>query len=83
MLPAHSHKNDCLFRVVISGSIMFKEVELVPGDWMYVPTGMEYSFVAGKTGCLLLHLYNGSGLYPALRATPGVQGGGGEVPTPV
>lgn len=63
VLPVHRHKNDCLFRIVLSGSIMFGKVELSSGDWMYIPTGKSYSFAAGPFGCVVMHLYNGSGLY--------------------
>jgi hypothetical protein len=66
ILPSHSHKDDCLFRMIISGSIIWNRMELLPGDWMYVPSNKQYSFAAGKLGCVILHLYNGSGLYPAL-----------------
>jgi mannose-6-phosphate isomerase-like protein (cupin superfamily) len=55
--PEHRHsKNDGL-RVVISGSIRYEGVELTAGDWMYVPRGAAYSFVAGSSGCTLFHSY--------------------------
>jgi len=66
-LPHHKHRNDCLFRIVLSGSIIYKGVELTTGDWMYVPIGHPYSFTVGKLGAVILHLYNGSGVYPGSK----------------
>jgi quercetin dioxygenase-like cupin family protein len=59
-LPHHRHRNDSLFRIVLSGSITYNGIELTSGDWMYVPTGQPYSFKAGKSGCVIMHTYNGS-----------------------
>jgi quercetin dioxygenase-like cupin family protein len=63
-IPEHSHANDTLLRVVLNGSIIIRtddheDLELFPGDWMYVPTGLTYSFIAGRLGCSVMHLYNG------------------------
>lgn len=58
-LPHHAHKNDSLLRVVLSGSIIYKKQELITGDWMYVPTGLPYSFAVGPVGCVIMHMYNG------------------------
>lgn len=63
-IPYHTHRNDCLLRVVLTGSILYKSTELTTGDWMYVPIGHGYSFTAGPMGCVIMHMYNGSGLYP-------------------
>jgi len=63
-VPQHRHRDDCLFRIVISGSLHFRDLELFPGDWMYVPTGQPYAFRAGKLGVVVMHVYNGGGLYP-------------------
>jgi hypothetical protein len=68
VLPSHIHKDDCLFRIIISGSIIWNRLELFQGDWMYIPSGKRYSFTAGQLGCVVLHLYNGSGLYPGLKS---------------
>lgn len=63
-VPRHAHKNDCLLRVVLSGSVIHDErTELTTGDWVYIPTGKPYQFKAGKHGCVIMHLYNGSGLF--------------------
>jgi len=63
-VPLHGHKNDCLLRIVLSGSILYKDMELITGDWMYVPTGLQYAFTAGRLGCVVWHMYNGSGVFP-------------------
>jgi len=62
-IPNHKHKDDCLLRIVLSGTIIYDQQELTTGDWMYVPTGLPYAFKAGKLGCIIMHLYNGTGLY--------------------
>lgn len=58
-LPLHKHRNDTLLRIVLSGSIIYKNIELITGDWMYIPTGLAYGFAAGRLGCVIMHLYNG------------------------
>ena len=60
LIPDHKHANDAVFRVVLGGSIIFRDSELIPGDWMYVPAGQSYSFRAGRFGCVVMHLYNGA-----------------------
>lgn len=63
-VPRHAHKDDCLLRIVLSGTIIHDgNVELTTGDWIYIPTGQPYQFTAGKHGCVIMHMYNGSGLY--------------------
>ena|SRR5438034_443207 len=64
-IPHHSHKNDSLLRFVLSGTIIYKDQELTTGDWMYVPTGLPYSFKAGQYGCITMHVYNGGRSFPA------------------
>ena len=56
--PEHRHTRDNGLRVIISGSIFYKDIELVAGDWMYVPRGASYSFVTGASGCIMFHLYD-------------------------
>lgn len=55
--PEHRHAKSDGLRVVISGSISYEGIELTAGDWMYVPRGASYSFVAGTSGCTLFHGY--------------------------
>jgi len=57
VLPEHSHKRD-LFRMVISGTMIVNGVELKPGDWMYVPKEVPYSYTAGfNPGVICFHIY--------------------------
>lgn len=57
VLPEHSHKRD-LFRMVIAGSMLVNGVELKPGDWMYVPKGVPYSYTAAfNPGVICFHIY--------------------------
>jgi hypothetical protein len=58
IVPEHRHPQDSVFRMVMSGSILYKRLELVAGDWMYVPEGQSYSFQAGRLGCTVAHIYN-------------------------
>ena len=53
-VPQHSHKTG-LFRIVIEGTLKVGEVELKPGDWMFVPAGKPYSLEAGLDGCLVMY----------------------------
>jgi hypothetical protein len=58
VLPEHSHKRD-LFRMVVAGSMLVNGVELKPGDWMYVPKGVPYSYTAGfNPGVVCFHIYS-------------------------
>jgi mannose-6-phosphate isomerase-like protein (cupin superfamily) len=54
----YKHANDAVFRVVLGGSIIFRDSELIPGDWMYVPAGQSDSFRAGRFGCVVMHTYH-------------------------
>ncbi len=57
VVPEHSHKRD-LFRMVISGSMIVNGIELKPGDWMYVPKGVPYSYTAAfNPGLINFHIY--------------------------
>jgi quercetin dioxygenase-like cupin family protein len=57
IVPSHSHTRD-LFRIVVSGSLITNGIELKSGDWMYVPTGVEYSYTAGlNPGLISYHCY--------------------------
>lgn len=55
--PTHQHIKDDGFRVIISGSIIYKDLELISGDWIYVPQGASYSFIVGASGCIIFHGY--------------------------
>ena len=57
VLPEHAHARD-LFRIVISGSIYVNGHELKPGDWMFVPKGIPYSYSAPfNPGAITYHCY--------------------------
>ena len=54
-VPEHEHVRGAVFRLVISGSIRYKGIELTAGDWMYVPRGQSYSFSAGSAGATVMY----------------------------
>ncbi|TMB47988.1 MAG: hypothetical protein E6J53_00660 [Chloroflexi bacterium] len=57
IVPEHSHQKD-LLRVIISGSIITNGIELKSGDWMYVPAGVTYGYMAGlNPGAISFHIY--------------------------
>jgi quercetin dioxygenase-like cupin family protein len=56
-LPHHSHDVE-LFRVIVSGTAYYKDLELKAGDWMVVPKGESYSLkAASNPGYVSYHLY--------------------------
>lgn len=65
LFPTHQHSRDDGFRVIISGSIIYKGLELNSGDWIYVPQGASYSFKVGPSGCTIFHGYG-----PAPKTSP-------------
>jgi len=56
VLPLHNHPNDALFRLIVSGEIIYDGKELGLGDWMYVPKGKHYTLQAGPHGVVTSHL---------------------------
>jgi quercetin dioxygenase-like cupin family protein len=54
-VPQHAHVRSAVFRLVISGSIVYDGKELKAGDWMYVPQGQSYSFAAGSAGATVMY----------------------------
>ncbi len=75
VLPSHSHDVD-LFRIVVSGSVRYKDQELTAGDWMVVPSGIAYQLTAGPVGVLICHWYwriggSAEGNAPAQRSRAG------------
>ena len=56
-IPVHRHTDESIFRVVVQGSLECNGYRLVAGDWMFVPTGRSYRYVAGPEGCVTLHTY--------------------------
>ena len=55
-LPEHSHGVE-LFRVIVSGSVFYKDIELTTGHWMHVPKDASYALKAGPTGAIICHVY--------------------------
>lgn len=66
VLPSHSHDVD-LFRIVVSGSVRYKDQELTAGDWMVVPSGSTYELTAGPVGVLIFHWYWRVGPFAAAK----------------
>jgi quercetin dioxygenase-like cupin family protein len=58
IVPEHAHKQ-AVFRVVISGELIFGRKTLKAGDWMFVPPGVAYSIEAGPKAPL--HIFYGHG----------------------
>jgi gentisate 1,2-dioxygenase len=57
VVPEHSHRAN-LFRLVVSGTVTYRDVELNSGDWMLVPKGQSYSLRAtSKPGFSTQHMY--------------------------
>jgi hypothetical protein len=57
VVPSHSHQRD-LFRIVLSGAIITNGMELKLGDWMFVPSGIPYSYAASlNPGAITMHCY--------------------------
>ncbi len=56
-VPAHSHRDGDGIRFMISGSIIYKDIELTAGDWMFIPKGKSYSFKVGPLGATMCYCY--------------------------
>jgi hypothetical protein len=61
IVPKHSHLDDTITRVIMSGSVFLGDKELTQGDWFFVPPKVPYSYSAGMFGAVILHIYNGAG----------------------
>jgi hypothetical protein len=55
--PSHSHDDGDGIRFIAGGSIIYNDMELIAGDWMFVPRGAQYSFRAGPQGALMCYCY--------------------------
>jgi len=56
---SHPHRGEsAAFRIIIKGSIIFRENEYKTGDWFYIPPKTKYSFKAGAEGAEILHTYH-------------------------
>lgn len=54
LVPDHAHKVG-VFRIVMSGSLLYDRHTFKTGDWMYVPPGQAYSVQAGPEGCVIFY----------------------------
>ncbi|MCG7363509.1 cupin domain-containing protein [Roseomonas sp. ACRSG] len=57
-VPEHSHDEGDGLRVIMNGSIVYNDVELTSGDWMFLPKGQRYSFKVGKMGVGMFYCYS-------------------------
>jgi hypothetical protein len=56
-VPSHSHNEGAGIRLIVAGSIRYKETELMAGDWMYIPKGAAYEFEVGPLGMIAFYCY--------------------------
>lgn len=56
-VPQHSHDEGDGIRVIVSGSVIYNDVELTAGDWMFIPKGTPYALRAGETGAVICYCY--------------------------
>ena len=65
VVPEHAHTTNAVMRLVLSGSLIHsdedheEEVELVSGDWVFIPVGKKYTMRAGHLGSVSAHWYLG------------------------
>ncbi|MCV2883473.1 cupin domain-containing protein [Aestuariibacter sp. AA17] len=53
----HSHDEGDGFRLIVGGSIIYKDQELKEGDWMFIPAGEPYEFDVGPSGAMICYCY--------------------------
>ncbi|WP_339164313.1 hypothetical protein [Methylobacterium bullatum] len=56
-VPKHSHDEGAGVRFIVSGSILYNGIELVEGDWMFLPAGSPYEFDVGPHGVTMFYCY--------------------------
>jgi quercetin dioxygenase-like cupin family protein len=59
ILPEHEHEV-AQFRIVLSGELLYKGIELKGGDWIYTPKGAKYTLSVGTNPakpCVILYAY--------------------------
>ena len=56
-VPSHSHDEGAGMRFIIQGSLTIHGKRLGPGDWMYIPKGLPYSFKVGPKGVRFVAKY--------------------------
>jgi len=56
-LPGHAHEVDQI-RIVISGGMVYDDLTLHAGDWMFIPANTEYRIAAAKNpGLIVCYMY--------------------------
>lgn len=75
-VPSHSH-NHVVFRIVLQGSVKYRDVTLKAGDWMLVPPGQPYALQAGPLERCIIAYGHGPSTPPWPPGPPGPPGGGG------
>lgn len=58
VVPKHVHKDEGIWRLIVSGSIELEGKELKQGDWVFVPKAKPYTYTVGPLGCVILHTYH-------------------------
>jgi hypothetical protein len=53
----HSHNEGAGLRFIAGGSIRYKNQDLTPGDWMFIPKGARYEFEVGPQGAIICYCY--------------------------
>lgn len=56
-VPLHSHDEGDGIRVIMNGSIIYNDIELTEGDWMFIPKGKQYQFKVGARGVTQFYCY--------------------------
>ena len=53
----HAHDGGDAIRFILDGAITHNGVELVAGDWMFIPKGVSYTIDIGKAGARMGYCY--------------------------
>lgn len=55
--PKHSHDQGAGVRFILGGSVTINGVDYHGGDWLYLPAGTPYDYVAGPMGAIIMAGY--------------------------
>lgn len=53
----HAHDGGDAIRFILHGGIVHKGVDLVAGDWMFIPKGVPYTIDIGRAGAVMGYCY--------------------------
>jgi len=53
----HSHDEGDGIRFIADGSVIYKDIELTAGDWMFIPKGVKYAIRMGARGAVMCYCY--------------------------